>query len=260
MAEYNRDRHRRRIRQHNPEIFQGANVCKAIIRKLFSSEYKPLAWVFYDPIEAAFLGLHDYHRIVHEPIHLNFIRNSLNKGNYTNAGDFERDMRQIFNNTYLYTPPHHVCHQMAKKLERIFDKMFSEISATPRSDTTSEAAMSPFTERAKGMREAIPDTLTPPEEELEEDKSLCLTISSESEWGSEDDERQWSEKADKELAQRLRKLRGEALLRVMHIIKYMEKLPIVKCELNFDMATLRSETKRTIVSYLYEMGYKFRGK
>ncbi|SPP73557.1 bromodomain-containing protein 2 [Drosophila guanche] len=238
MAEYNRDRHRRRNRRHNSEIFQGAKACKAIIRKLFSSEYKPLAWVFYDPIEAAFLGLHDYHTIVQKPMHLRYIRNRLNKGDYTNAEDFERDVRQIFNNTYLYTPPNHVCHQMAKKLEGIFDKMFLEISATLKSDTTSAYAMSPFTESAEGMREAIPNSLTPLE----------------AEWKSEDDKRPWSKKANKKLAKRLRKLRGEVLLRVMHIIKYMEKLPIVKRELNFDMAALQSVTKRTIVSYLSEMG------
>lgn len=107
----------------SPEI----NACKAIMRNLFSKRYKSLAWIFYHPIDANFLCLYDYHDIVKEPMDLSTVKHRLNTNFYLNAVDFARDVRLIFYNAYLYTRPGHLCYDMAKKLQEIFEDMYAKV-------------------------------------------------------------------------------------------------------------------------------------
>lgn len=107
----------------SPEI----NACKVIIKRLFSSTYKNIAWVFYEPLDPQLLGLHDYHEIVREPMDLSTVRHRLNTGCYLSAADFAKDIRLIFYNTYLYTNPDHLCYHMAKQLQIIFEEMYSQV-------------------------------------------------------------------------------------------------------------------------------------
>ncbi|XP_022223029.2 bromodomain-containing protein 2 [Drosophila obscura] len=266
MCDRNRNRKsdRNRSRARNQETFPGSNACKAIIRKLFSSQYKRLAWIFYEPIDAPFLGLHDYYNIVERPIDLRFIKNRLYNGLYWDAAEFERDMQLLFHNTYLYTTPGHLCYEMAKKLQVIFEAMFVEITApvTPaKSDTTIEttpqSTMSPIFESEEDTSK--PGTPNTPHKDGDGELLQWQHAEAERPWtAKEDDDRPWTTKDNNMLAARLQTLKGEVLHRVMHIIKQMEDLRIVRRKLKFDTATLKSHTKYTIVRYLASKGVHFR--
>ncbi|XP_033246546.1 bromodomain testis-specific protein-like [Drosophila miranda] len=236
---------RNRIRNRNPEPFPESNACKAIIRKLFSRQYKKLAWIFYEPIDAPYLGLHDYHNIVKKPMDLSSIRTRCQAGLYANVDEFVRDVRLMFDNTYLYTTPDHLCHQMAKKLQAIFEAMFSEIASTDRSDTKTKNAVS--------------GTIPGAPVNSHEDGGVKMTRARrqqlQSRSANEAAVRPWTAKENNHLGDRLKNLRGEVLHRVILIIKEMENIPIINGGMQFNLESLKAQTKCTIVRYLASKGH-----
>ncbi|XP_001360386.2 bromodomain testis-specific protein [Drosophila pseudoobscura] len=240
-----RNRNCNRNRNRNPEPFPESNACKAIIRKLFSSQYKKLAWIFYEPIDAPYLGLHDYHKIVKKPMDLNSIRTRLQAGLYVNADEFVRDVRLMFDNTYLYTTPDHLCHQMAKKLQAIFEAMFFEIASTDSSDTITETDVSSMFPIA-----TIPDAPINPHKDGGVKMTRARRQQLQSRSANEAAVRPWTAKENNHLGDRLQELKGEVLHRVIHIIKEMENIPIINGGMEFNLESLKTQTKCSIVRYL----------
>ncbi|XP_034106975.1 probable serine/threonine-protein kinase clkA [Drosophila albomicans] len=103
--------------------------CKNIMRTLLSKKYKNLNWIFKDPLEPTTLGLDDYKKIVKYPLDLGTISRRLHVKYYLNPFHFVTDVRRVFENTYLYTTPDHLCYVMAQKLETIFEDLVAKCDA-----------------------------------------------------------------------------------------------------------------------------------
>ncbi|XP_037717312.1 bromodomain-containing protein 2 [Drosophila subpulchrella] len=235
----------------SPEI----NACKAIIKRLFSSSYKNIAWVFYEPLDAQLLGLDEYHDIVKEPMDLSTVRHRVNAGCYQSAADFAKDVRLIFYNTYLFTNPDHLCYQMAKKLQIIFEEMYAQVqlyitngkvvsaedesssSSSDESDDSSSTDNEPSTpEVSSSIRESPPEWSSP---------AFSGPVSHQNPFTTEE---------DLDLHAKIQQLDGEVLLHVIHLIRRMENSESCNKELEFDVCQLRAHTKRSILEYLASKG------
>lgn len=98
--------------------------CGQILTRLM--KHKKNVW-FNAPVDAAKMGLHDYHQIVKQPMDLGSVKSKLSKGSYVNLSEFASDVRLTFNNALLYNPRGHVVHELAEELLGLFEKLFSPI-------------------------------------------------------------------------------------------------------------------------------------
>ncbi|XP_017054375.1 bromodomain-containing protein 2 [Drosophila ficusphila] len=236
----------------SPEI----NACKAIIKKLFATSYKNIAWVFYEPLDAQFLALYDYHEIVKEPMDLSTVRHRVNMGCYQTAAEFAKDVRLIFYNTYLYTNPGHLCYEMAKKLQRIFEEMYAqvelyatsgkEIASEQESSSSSSSSSDESVEASKDSEQSSSEVSSSIQEESSERVLPGYLGSLE--------QNPFTTEEDLDLHSKIQQLDGEVLLHVIHLVQGMEGAAYCNKELEFDVCKLKVQTKHSILNYLASKG------
>ncbi|XP_029002104.1 bromodomain testis-specific protein isoform X2 [Betta splendens] len=174
--------------------------CNDILKEMLSKRHCAYAWPFYTPVDAAALGLHDYHNIIQQPMDLSTIRNKMDQREYANAREFAADVRLMFSNCYKYNPPAHEVVYMARKLQDVFEARYLKIpqepegcslshlstSASSKSDSSSEAENSSeevasqlanLEERLKAVRDQLKklsqDPLKKPKKKDKSKKNKC---------------------------------------------------------------------------------------
>lgn len=101
--------------------------CNDILKELFSKRHYAYAWPFYTPVDAVALGLHDYHKVIKQPMDLETIRKNMEERHYTNANEFAADIRLMFSNCYKYNLPSDEVVLMARKLQEVFEARYEKI-------------------------------------------------------------------------------------------------------------------------------------
>ncbi|KAL6494612.1 hypothetical protein OROGR_031412 [Orobanche gracilis] len=98
--------------------------CGTIVGKLIKHKY---GYVFQKPVDAAGLGLHDYHLIVKRPMDLGTVKANLAKKLYRTPIEFAGHTRLTFNNALLYNPKSDPVNGMAEQLLARFEVLFRPI-------------------------------------------------------------------------------------------------------------------------------------
>ncbi|XP_054272014.1 bromodomain-containing protein 3-like isoform X3 [Macrosteles quadrilineatus] len=113
------------------QLSEALKACNDILKELFSKKHSGYAWPFYKPVDAEWLGLHDYHEIVKKPMDLGTVKTKMDNREYRTAPEFAADVRLIFTNCYKYNPPDHDVVAMGKKLQDVFEMRFAKIPDEP---------------------------------------------------------------------------------------------------------------------------------
>jgi hypothetical protein len=93
--------------------------CKSILKKLMGHED---GWIFNEPVDAAHLGLSDYHSVIKKPMDLGTVKDKLDKKKYKSLSEFADDVMLTFNNAMTYNPQGNDVHQSASVLLSTFEK------------------------------------------------------------------------------------------------------------------------------------------
>jgi hypothetical protein len=80
----------------------------------------PSSVPFRRPVNAAALKLHDYHKIIAQPMDLGTVYSRCVMGEYRLLSDLVTDVHLVFSNARRYNPKGHVVHDRAIELESIF--------------------------------------------------------------------------------------------------------------------------------------------
>lgn len=56
------------------KLSETLKACNEILKELFSKKHFNYAWPFYKPVDAEWLGLHDYHDIIKKPMDLGTVK------------------------------------------------------------------------------------------------------------------------------------------------------------------------------------------
>ncbi|GMH17915.1 hypothetical protein Nepgr_019756 [Nepenthes gracilis] len=100
-------------------------MCTQILGKLMKQKF---CWIFNEPVDAASLGLTDYHQIVKHPMDLGTVKSKLSRKLYPSPDEFAADVRLTFNNALLYNPKgqhvHHCAEQYLGKFEQMFQPIY----------------------------------------------------------------------------------------------------------------------------------------
>lgn len=107
--------------KNKEKLSEALKSCNEILKELFCKKHSSYAWPFYKPVDAALLGLHDYHDIIKKPMDLGTVKQKMDNREYKTAQEFASDVRLIFTNCYKYNPADHDVVGMARKLQDVFE-------------------------------------------------------------------------------------------------------------------------------------------
>eukprot|EP00096_Caligus_rogercresseyi_P003261 TRINITY_DN159_c1_g1_i1.p1 TRINITY_DN159_c1_g1~~TRINITY_DN159_c1_g1_i1.p1 ORF type:complete len:644 (-),score=320.63 TRINITY_DN159_c1_g1_i1:1469-3400(-) len=109
------------------KLSESLKACNEILKEIFSKKHFSYAWPFYKPVDADYLDLHDYNKVIKTPMDLGTIKTKMDNRAYNSSHEFASDVRLIFTNCYKYNPPEHEVVAMARKLQDVFEMKFSKI-------------------------------------------------------------------------------------------------------------------------------------
>ncbi|KAI8991787.1 Bromodomain-containing protein [Mycotypha africana] len=114
---------RRRMANNDKPLMK---FCQQTIKELKKSKYRNIAYPFLQPVDPVALNIPDYPSIVKHPMDISTIEKKLQNEEYEDGETFEADVRLMFNNCYLYNPPHLPIYHMAKELEKVFNEKWAQ--------------------------------------------------------------------------------------------------------------------------------------
>ncbi|XP_039288459.1 homeotic protein female sterile [Nilaparvata lugens] len=113
------------------KLSESLQACNEILKELFSKKHSSYAWPFYKPVDAEWLGLHDYHDVIKKPMDLGTVKQKMDNREYRTASEFAADVRLIFTNCYKYNPPDHDVVGMGHKLQDVFETRLAKVPDDP---------------------------------------------------------------------------------------------------------------------------------
>ncbi|CAK9225835.1 unnamed protein product [Sphagnum troendelagicum] len=99
--------------------------CSTLLKKMMSHKH---AWVFNEPVDAEKLGLHDYHKVISNPMDLGTVKERIANGYYFSPTSFADDVRLTFANAMTYNPQGHDVYVMAQVLAGLFNDRWKDIA------------------------------------------------------------------------------------------------------------------------------------
>ena len=92
---------------------------------------KSALW-FLKPVDPEALGLHDYFKVIKEPMDLGTVRTRLAGGFYQGAEEMADAVHLTFSNAMLYNPAGSAAHEDAKKCLAFFEKKWEAVARKAR--------------------------------------------------------------------------------------------------------------------------------
>jgi len=116
--------------------------CHAVMRELMKKAHEPYSYPFLAPVDAVALNIPDYYKLIKNPMDLGTIDTKLKEQQYSTADEFHGDMKLIFKNCYKYNGVDSPVSQLAKQLEKVFDKKWLEKPEEPPEKPAGKRALS----------------------------------------------------------------------------------------------------------------------
>ena len=98
-----------------------------VIRELHKKDYATFTYPFLQPVDPVALAIPHYRTIIKHPMDLGTIKKRFEAGHYTDAGQVEHDVRLTINNAKKFNQAGEPVHEMARKLEQVFEAKWREM-------------------------------------------------------------------------------------------------------------------------------------
>lgn len=203
------------VRPRKKKFAADLRFCNQTIKELTSKKHFNVNFPFLAPVDTVALNIPNYDEIVKEPMDLGTIQTKLANNQYENGDEFERDVRLVFSNCYIFNPEGTDVNMMGHKLESVFDK--------------------------KWANRPVPEPTPPPSESEEEDEG-----------GSSEDEPEINESmlsdipAIKFLENQVNRMKHELeLLKKEHLTKLREQRAAAKKKKKLNSKKKKARSKST---------------
>lgn len=114
------------VRPRKKKYAAELRYCNQVIKELTSKKHYGINFPFLAPVDPDALGVPHYREIVKNPMDFGTIQTKLANNQYEMGEEFEKDVRQVFINCYLFNPEGNDVHTMGKKLEAVFEKKWEQ--------------------------------------------------------------------------------------------------------------------------------------
>ncbi|VEL21229.1 unnamed protein product, partial [Protopolystoma xenopodis] len=108
-------------------LTESLKACSNLLKDLSSQRYRDLNHLFLKPVDAAALGLYDYHDIIKCPMDLGTMKLKLENGQYHSKHEFAEDMRLMFLNCYKYNGEESDVAKIGKALQATFEEHYNKL-------------------------------------------------------------------------------------------------------------------------------------
>lgn len=108
----------------NPMDEALSRKCDAHLKSLLK---RSQAIHFAKPVDWKKMGLHDYPRLIKQPMDLGTVQENITKGKYARLEDFATDVRLVWKNAYIFNAPDSMYFKAAKTLSDAFEKKLEEM-------------------------------------------------------------------------------------------------------------------------------------
>lgn len=126
------------VRPRKKKFAAELRFCNQVIKELTSKKFYNINFPFLQPVDPIALNIPNYTEVVKEPMDLGTIQTKLANNQYENGDEFERDVKLVFKNCYLFNPEGNDVHVMGQKLEQVFDKKWASKPVPAATPTHSE--------------------------------------------------------------------------------------------------------------------------
>ncbi|GJP38001.1 hypothetical protein CLOM_g15055 [Closterium sp. NIES-68] len=106
--------------------------CATLLKRLMSHKY---GWVFKEPVDAAKLGLHDYHTVITKPMDLGTISARIKASGYQHPDELYSDVQLVWANAMRYNGEGSDVYIMAVELKGLFEQGYRKIRLKVEEDT-----------------------------------------------------------------------------------------------------------------------------
>lgn len=127
--------------------------CGKVINELLKPVHSDFAWVFYDLPDHSLDYAPAYYAMIQRPVALTTVLNTLRRGGYADADEFNADMQQLFANCFTFNPPGSDVHTMGQRLKTVYDKTFAKLPEPK--PYLSEAPSTAFNEPSEAVQLAL---------------------------------------------------------------------------------------------------------
>jgi bromodomain-containing factor 1 len=103
--------------------------CESVLTELSKPKYSLFAFPFQAPVDPVALNIPSYLKIIKKPMDFGTIEKNLKAGQYQSAKDFHSDAMLVFANCYKFNPEGDEVNKMGKRLNELFDSLWSEKAA-----------------------------------------------------------------------------------------------------------------------------------
>ncbi|TVY43926.1 Bromodomain-containing factor [Lachnellula subtilissima] len=113
-------------RPKNKKFATELKFCQEVLKELQDPKHYSFASAFYVPVDPVALGIPNYFAVIRSPMDLSTVEKKLKEGNYGNAKDFEKDIRQIVTNCYKFNPPGNAVRVLGQQFEEFFNQQWDK--------------------------------------------------------------------------------------------------------------------------------------
>ncbi|EDK45515.1 conserved hypothetical protein [Lodderomyces elongisporus NRRL YB-4239] len=114
------------VRPRKKKFAAELRFCGQTIKELMSKKHQNYNFPFLAPVDAVALNIPNYHDIVKHPMDFGTIQSKLTNNQYESGDDFEKDVKLVFHNCYLFNPEGTDVNMMGHRMEAVFDKKWAQ--------------------------------------------------------------------------------------------------------------------------------------
>lgn len=112
-------------RPKNKKFANELRFCEEVLSELQKPKHHPFSSPFLIPVDPVALGIPSYFAIVKRPMDLSTISRKLKEGSYSNASQFDNDVRLMLANCFKFNPTGNPVHVMGRQMEALYDSQWS---------------------------------------------------------------------------------------------------------------------------------------
>ncbi|CAL3968472.1 unnamed protein product [Diplocarpon coronariae] len=113
------------VRSKNKKATTELKFCEEVLREVRKDKHSSINAAFQTPVDPVALNIPTYFTVIKKPMDLSTMESKLKNSAYSNANEFEKDMRLMITNCLKFNPPGNVVHNIGRAMERLFDEQWS---------------------------------------------------------------------------------------------------------------------------------------
>lgn len=113
------------VRPKNKKFAAELRFCEEILAELNKQKHSSYVSPFMKPVDPVALGIPSYFSIIKRPMDISTITRKLKEGSYSNAADFDKDMRLMLANCFKFNPAGNIVNAWGREVESIYDEEWS---------------------------------------------------------------------------------------------------------------------------------------